>query len=301
MNVMVRRSLLAAAMAAAFLAAGCATPTNVERTYAETSRKEVGKLMAGFAGAIRAKDADAAMALVSPGLTGMGRGKVQDAVERAVWLEMYTGYDPNIAEAVADIGWHALCRGSVTIEVSALSPSGFEIEDRYEIVRHEGKWYVADAAFVAPEVGDALDPPEKMATEIRKVLQGIMDSLKNGQPGAVMAALPNSPNGQIRTSKRSFIEHVFMLAPRVHRAFEDLQRVQELEVPRWPDLSGKMPLAYVGLRSCVACFDAQYAWPAGNIYSDTLRVEVFLTFAQRDGKWKLDMIRFHGEAIPDSE
>jgi hypothetical protein len=260
-------------------------------------RGEIRDVGVKFSDAVRNKDIDSALMVLDP---YMGGGQLADLKRRlkvAMRLRLYRDYKPNWDEAVRKISDRDLEDGRVTITVTAENSDGFEFLDRYGFVDRRDGWFISGLRLQKPLKGEELDLPEDEEKEIRRVLREVFKHLKEGKAGWFMSNSKGDKGNLYRYGKRSFWGGITGAEPARYSIYEDFARLEEFNIAKWPDIGEKLPLAYLGFSGLVACYDVPYSWPAGGIYDGILRIEIF--FSLRGGEWVYEMIRFHGEGIPE--
>ncbi len=282
------------------LAGGCAAPTEAQRGRAQFARQQLALALNSFSAAIRDDDVSRAMALLSPDVPPADRSGLKRALEQAVWLRRYTGYQIDADKAVSRIGRRSLRTGAVEIRVEATSEEGKGFVDRYAAIRKDGAWFVAGFVLQEPVEGERLDPPEGEADGIRAIVDDIFESLKGGRPAEVYVALPrDDPSAHTRVGRRFFWSKLFGVRPKSYKILNDLYSFHEFQVLAWPDPQEDLPLLYVAGGLVVTVYEIPYAWPAGGVVGgDTL--STYLFFSRSAGRWRFQRIRLVGEGTPGS-
>lgn len=295
---MVPRLAIGLAVLAAMTAAGCSAPTAAQLERARAERESLSKVVSQFADAIRNKEPEAASKLLDPELPGIETIGLEGSIRDAVWLSLYDGYSPDLDSAIEGLGARCLLKGRVRFEVQAVSPHEMSIEDEYELVRREVGWRFVDLELQEPLRGEAVSPPTEDEKKIRALLSDIFHKLEQEKPSEVMAMLPNTELARYRPGRRGLLARFLGLKPPIYRVQFDMFTFCETEIRRWPETDEELPLAYVGPLACVAIYDIPYAMPKNGIFSDTMQMELFV--AKEEGEWKLELVRFYGEAFPDT-
>ena len=143
------RAILPALIVGA-LAAGCASPTPADLERADLARAEVKGLLSVFRDAVRAKDAEAAAASISPHLFPQEKARLRRMIEEAVRMKLYTGYGFDVEQAVAKLSWRRLNDGRVRLKVKAENVLGVRSKDRYELARADDQWRIVDLVVADP-------------------------------------------------------------------------------------------------------------------------------------------------------
>lgn len=282
---------LALSICLAFLVSGCATPTELQLQQAEQSHKQAQALLDAFAQAVRQKNVDLAMGCLSENTPLDRRLRMRQAVEGAVWLESYAGYTLETERALAAVDWRRWSEGRAAMRIPAVNKQGQRFKDSFVIRKQDDRWLLEEFRLREPVSGDALDPPEEDAQEIRARLQWFINCLKNKKAGDIYYRLPEPDECRFRPLKRGLFSRLLGRPHRYRNVFQDLQDVLALDVRAWPDFEGYLPLSYVARGEVLAVFELPHSGLADTEELLALRVE--LRLRERDGQWSLHRIRFY--------
>lgn len=250
-----------------------------------------------FSDAVKSKDIDSALMVLDPHMGAGQLAGLQRQLKIAMRLRLYRDYNPDWEEAVKKISDRDLKDGRVTLTVMVENSDGFKFRDIYGFVNRRNGWFISGLRLQKPLKGEELDLPENEENEIRMTLREVFKHLKEGKAGWFTSSRKEDSRSLYRYGKRPFWEKIIGAEPPRYSIYEDFDRLEEFTIAKWPDVGEKLPLAHLGFGGLVACYDVPYSWPAGGIYDGILRVEIF--FSLREGEWVYEMIRFHGEGIPE--
>jgi hypothetical protein len=278
---------------------GCSMTSPMEEARASAARKVLDGMLQRYEESMRTDNVPGIMDLVDPQLGTSEQERIRQRIELTTWLELYTGYHVDRDRTLNELDTDALNRSFLNVSVYGRNQRGELFLDRMMVRRYESKWYIRDLKLHSPRRGAALDLPRGEDKGIRPTVQALMSAVRRGKAGTVMSILPDTEAAQKRPPQVGFWDRLFGNVRGTYSIGADVERAGKLDFPRWPDVEGQLPLAYVGPAAIMACYDVPYTWPAQEIYNDTLRIEILLT--RSEGQWNPKLLRLYGEAIPGTK
>ena len=279
----------------ALFGAGCGSLSDFQERTLHREQQSISRTLVEFSEAVSNKETEAAVAYLDPALPASARQRLRGAISEAMRLQLYSRYHLHPGRPMEGLSYEEVTRGRVRLKVPASNAAGERFKDRFTLVRRGAGWHIVSMKLREPVKYEVLDPPSREREATRRILSFVFEALKSGEAAVIIQRLPNSKNAHYRLGRQGWLARLLHLPAPVHSTYIDLHRVTELDILRWPDISGDLPLAYVGPLTSVAVFDIPYAYPEGGVYSDTLRLEVFVT--REEGEWKLHLVRAFGEAL----
>ncbi len=290
----------ALAAACAALLVGCAGSTPAESRLATQARAEAGQLVDAFALAVRQDDPVLVRPLLAPTVRGREAAHVLDQIGRASWLELYTGLELNAERAMARTSWRDWQHPPVEVEVPGTNAYGDKLGLRFVFVPAGGVWHIANVMMRLPEEGDPLDLPPALESSVLAQVRQVIGALRAGTVGTIhYELLPEGPASRYRPTKKKWYQRrPFANVPSAMPIVRDLERIREFYIGTWPAPEEEVRFEFLPPNAAKAIYEVHYAWPAGGIQSDVLRLE--LIFFPGDGGLKLFTIHPSAEGIPYS-
>jgi hypothetical protein len=282
------------------LLVGCAGPTPVESRFAEDARAEAGQLVGAFAMAVR-QDAPALVRpLLAPAVRGREAAHVLDQIARASWLELYTGLELHAERAMAGTSWRDWHDPPVEVEVPGTNAYGEQLALRFVLVPAEGAWHIANVMMHLPEEGEPMDLPPAVEESVLSQVRQVIAALRAGAVGTIhYELLPEGVASRYRPTKRKWYQRrPFANVPSAVPIVRDLERIRQFYIGTWPTPEEEVRFEFAPPNAVKAVYEVQYAWPAGGVHSDVLRLEMI--FFPREGGMSLFTIRPSAEGIPYS-
>lgn len=279
--------------------AGCSMTSPMKETRANAARRVLRGMLSRYAEAMREDDVPGVTELVDPELNAMEIERIRRRVEVTTWLELYTGYQIDSERTLSPLETKALNQNVLELTVVGSNRRGERFTDGLVVRRRETKWFIQDLRLQTPQQGAALDLPQEEVKKIQPTLQTLMEAVRHGKAGTVMAILPDNEAVQKRHVRPGFWSRLFGAVPGTYSVGSDVDRAGQLDFPRWPKIEGDIPLAYVGPAAVMTIYDVPYIWPERGIYNDSLRIET--VFTRSEGDWSPQLLRLYGKAIPGTE
>ena len=292
--------IILACILAVGLAVGCASPTPQEQSLADRGKAQGIELLTTFAGAISDKSPAQIDAVLAPGLPKQRVTELKVRLERASWMERYSGYKLDARAALDALSWKDWLEPDVRVRLSATSAAGRPLLDEIVLVRVGEKWYISDFTLPKRTEQDPIDPPQRLRADLEPLIGAILTELASGDIGEIYYSLPNEDSAHYRTPKVGFWENLSGEGPggAVSIYDTDLTNVKQFHVAAWP-APNEARFFEVSSGRIKAVFDVQYDWPDGGITeADTLHIE--LTFARTAEKWIFQRIALSAKGIPYS-
>jgi hypothetical protein len=275
---------------------GCSMTSPMEEARANAARRVLSGMLSRYAESVREDDLAGIMELVDPDLNATEKARIRRRLEVSTWLELYTGYQIDSEQTLSPLETETLNQDVLELTVRGSNRRGQHLKDGLMVRRREMKWHIQDLKLQGPQQGAALDLPEEEVKKIRPTLQMLMEAVRHGKAGTVMSVLPDNAAAQKRHVRPGFWGRIFGAQAGTYSVGSDVDRAGQLDFPRWPNIEGDLPMAYLGPATVMSIYDVPYVWPEQGIYNDSLRVEI--VFTRSEGDWSPQLLRLYGKAIP---
>ena len=292
-------AMLCGFTAAIWLLSGCATTSSEQRASIDEARAGVSRTLSEYAGAIRNDDLQTIMKLFDENQSGLAQKQMKTQLEVMTWLELYSGYKIDLDKTLSGAKQKDLLEGKITLKVFGTNDAGRNFVDRLRMRRKEQGWEIQAVGIQPPPRGAALDLPDATVQKILPTLNKLLKAVKSGSAGTVHTMLPDTTMAQRRRVRPGFWGRLKGKSPRDYAIYTDVHRAAKFDFARWPAPDEEPRWAYVGPAAVLALYEIPYAWPAGGVYDDMLRIEVMIT--RDEGQWGPRFLRLYGKAIPGSE
>jgi hypothetical protein len=280
-------------------AAGCAAPTPQDLQAADAGRQQAERAIQALARAVVDKDPALITPFLSPRLSPRDVSLLQSRLEQASWLERYSGYTPDLVEALGGTSWRDWRRPEVCLAVPVVAAYGQTSEDELTLEKVEDEWLIKGLQMAEPRPGDLLDPPAAVRRAIEPQARELMADLEGGHYSSVMYALPKDQASRFRPPVLSWWERLIGSSVAGISVLSDLETMQEFSILAWPDLQAVPQLVYDSPNVIAVLYEVPYVWLRGGVSeTDVLRMK--LLYRKTPDGWTFFSIRLSGKAIPSS-
>ena len=272
---------------------GCASLSTERAKQARKSRDKAAETIRTFGRALANDEVETAMDQVSPLLEPEKREEMYIDIKRATWLSHYTDYQLDADKAVNRLDLDTWLGDTVELYVPATNADGDELSQWMVLRKTGGDWKIGEVPVRSPYKGVDVDLPSDDREKVVERVSNILTKLRKGRYAEVSLTLPEAT--QFVIEEGGWLSFLWGGRAGGRHVFSDLQRLDRLDIHRWPNPEEHLPSAYVSTNAVMVIYTLPYSCPEMGISDDVLRMEMLMS--EKEKEWNLVSIRLYGEAI----